>query len=263
MPTSRSKMLSILDLFDKAQPVWSADAVCARLGCSTSSGYRYIRELCAAGLLTRVSGGSYVLGARIVQLELLMREIDPISRVGQPLIQELVRQTGCDVLLADMYGDHIVNVLHERGVEHLPLSYERGRPHPLFRGAMSKAIVAFLPRPRAQRLYKANAALAAQSGMGADWLEFWHALQKIKKQGYAESYGELDPGVIGIGAPVFNGTEVMGSVSIGCSHARLALLRKDMLIELLLGTAREIGRHVEGISGQLREPEPRVLDPVS
>jgi hypothetical protein len=45
MPSSRSKMLSILDLFDKASPVWSADAICERLRCSTSSGYRYIREL--------------------------------------------------------------------------------------------------------------------------------------------------------------------------------------------------------------------------
>ncbi|OGA00132.1 MAG: hypothetical protein A3H35_09310 [Betaproteobacteria bacterium RIFCSPLOWO2_02_FULL_62_17] len=241
-------MLSILDLFDKASPVWSADAICARLGCSTSSGYRYIRELCAAGLLTRISGGTYVLGPRIVQLELVMREIDPVSRTGQPLIAELVRQTGCDVLLANMYGDHIVNVMHERGVEHLPLSYDRGRPHPLFRGAMSKAILAFLPRARALRLYNAHAALAAESGMGTTWREFWQALQQIRKKGYSESHGELDPGVIGIGAPVLNGDEVMGSVSIGCSHARLALLNHDTLTELLLETARQIGREVERIS---------------
>ena len=241
-------MLSILDLFDKASPVWSADAICARLGCSTSSGYRYIRELCAAGLLTRISGGTYVLGPRIVQLELVMREIDPVSRTGQPLIAELVRQTGCDVLLANMYGDHIVNVLHERGVEQLPLSYDRGRPHPLFRGAMSKAILAFLPRARALRLYNAHAALAAECGMGNTWREFWQALQHIRKKGYSESYGELDPGVIGIGAPVLNGDEVMGSVSIGCSHARLALLNHDTLTGLLLETARQIGKEVERIS---------------
>jgi len=257
MASSRSKMLSILDLFDKASPAWSADAICARLRCSTSSGYRYIRELCAAGLLTRISGGTYVLGPRIVQLELLMREIDPVSRTGQPLIADLVRQTGCDVLLANMYGDHIVNVLHERGVEQLPLSYDRGRPHPLFRGAMSKAILAFLPRSRALRIYNAHGALVAQSGMGYTWREFWQALQQIRKKGYSESYGELDAEVIGIGAPVFDGEEVMGSVSIGCSRARLALLNKDMLVELLLSTARQIGKDVERIShSKTAEPAP-------
>jgi DNA-binding IclR family transcriptional regulator len=207
--------------------------------------------------LTRISGGSYVLGPRIVQLELLMREIDPVSRTGEPLIQELVRQTGCDVLLANMYGDHIVNVLHERGVEHLPISYDRGRPHPLFRGAMSKGILAFLPRARALRLYNAHAQLAAESGMGRNWRDFWQALQQIRKKGYSESYGELDPGVIGVGAPVFNGDEIMGSVSIGCSRARLALLNKDMLVELLLATARRIGNEVERISqAETRESAP-------
>jgi len=257
MPSSRSKMLSILDLFDKALPVWSADAICERLRCSTSSGYRYIRELCAAGLLTRISGGSYVLGPRIVQLELLMREIDPVAGIGQPLIADLVRQTGCDVLLANMYGDHIVNVLHERGVEHLPLSYDRGRPHPLFRGAPSKAILPFLPRSRALRLYNAHAPLVAESGMGRTWREFWQGLQQIRKKSYSESYGELDAGVIGLGAPVFNGDEVMGSVSIGCSPARLALLNRDMLIELLVSTAGRIGKEVERIShAQAPEPAP-------
>ncbi|OGA19007.1 MAG: hypothetical protein A3H32_21090 [Betaproteobacteria bacterium RIFCSPLOWO2_02_FULL_63_19] len=240
-------MLSILDVFNKATPVWTADAICEHLGCSTSTGYRYIGELCAAGLLTRISGG-YVLGPRIVQLELLMREIDPISRIGRPLIQELVKQTGCDVLLANMYGDQIVNVLHERGVEQLPLRYDRGRPHPLFRGAMSKSLLAFVPRSRAQRIYKAHSALAAASGMGENWREFSLTLHKIRKQGYAESDGELDPGVFGIGTPVFNGDDVIGSVSVGCSRARLALLNKNRLVELLLSTARELGRHVAGIS---------------
>jgi len=249
-------MLSILDLFDKASPAWSADAVCARLGCSTSSGYRYIRELCAVGLLTRISGGTYVLGPRIVQLELVMREIDPVSKTGLPLIADLVRQTGCDVLLANMYGDHIVNVLHERGAEQLPLSYERGRPHPLFRGAMSKAILAFLPRARALRLYNAHAALAAESGMGHSWREFWQALQQIRKKGYSESDGELDAGVIGIGAPVLNGDEIMGSISIGCSRARLALLNRANLTELLLSTARQISQDVERISHAAPTPGP-------
>jgi DNA-binding IclR family transcriptional regulator len=116
-----------------------------------------------------------------------MREIDPVARIGQPLIADLVRQTGCDVLLANMYGDHIVNVLHERGVEHLPLSYDRGRPHPLFRGAPSKAILPFLPRSRALRLYNAHAPLVAESGMGSTWREFWQGLQQIRKKSYSEA----------------------------------------------------------------------------
>ena len=91
MKNSRAKMLSILDLFTETSPVWTADAICTCLGVSTSTGYRYIRELVFSGLLTRITGGAYVLGARIIQLELLMRAIDPISRLGRAIILPMVK----------------------------------------------------------------------------------------------------------------------------------------------------------------------------
>jgi hypothetical protein len=46
--------------------------------------------------------------------------------------------------------------------------------------------------------------------------------------------------VIGLGAPVFNGDEVMGA-SRSAARPRLALLNGDMLIELLVSTAGRIG----------------------
>jgi DNA-binding IclR family transcriptional regulator len=245
---SRAKMLSVLDLFTEKAPVWTADDICSRLGFSTSTGYRYIRELAAAGLLTRITGGAYVLGARIIQLEALMRSIDPISRLGRGVIVSLVKQTGCDALLSNIYGEHVVNVLHERGVENLPLTYVRGRPHPRFRGAMAKAILAFMPRSRAARLYEAHKEEVAASGLGSSWNEFWQNLQVIRKRGYSDSRGELDAGVVGFGVPVFNGDEVLGSVALGCSPGRLKVLNQPMLIELLKAAAAQISTAIEGIS---------------
>ena len=241
-------MLSILDLFTEKTPVWTADAVCERLNFSTSTGYRYIRELSAAGLLTRITGGAYVLGARIIELEALMRMIDPISRLGRAIILPLVKQTGCDALLSNVYGDHVINVLHERGMENLPLTYLRGRPHPLFRGAMSKAIIAFLPRARAARLYAEHRKEIATSAAGRSWEEFWQQLQATKKKGYSESHGELDPGVMGFGVPVFNGEEVLGSVALACSPQRIQVLNEETLIALLKDAAARIGKAIEDIS---------------
>jgi DNA-binding IclR family transcriptional regulator len=241
-------MLSILDLFAEKAPVWSADDICEQLGVSASTGYRYIRELSAAGLLTRITGGAYVLGAKIIQLEMLMRTIDPIARLGRSIILPLVRQTGCDALLSNIYGDQVINVLHERGVEDLPLTYLRGRPHPLFRGAMSKAILPFLPRARLSRLYEEHEKEIAKSGFGASWKEFWQNLQAIRKRGHSDSRDELDPGVMGFAVPVFNGEEVLGSVAIACSTARIQVLNEDALIGLLKDAAAQISGAIEGIS---------------
>lgn len=246
--SSRARMLSILDLFDREMPVWTAERICNRLDFSASTGYRYIRELTGAGLLTRLPGGAYLLGGRILQLELLMREIDPISRVGKPVIEELATQTGCDTVLSIIYGDQIVNVMHVHGIEQLSLSYERGRPHPMFRGAMSKAMLAFLPRARALRLYDAHREVVARCGMGSTWKEFWRGLQEIKKRGYSESYEELDPGVSGFAAPVFAGEQILGSVGVGFSPSRLRLLNQERLVAMLCSSARRIGQAVEKVS---------------
>ncbi|MBL0418725.1 helix-turn-helix domain-containing protein [Ramlibacter sp. AW1] len=58
MASSLSKMLEILDLFDEEHPTRTAEEISAILQLSASTAYRYIRELCAAGLLGRLTGGS-------------------------------------------------------------------------------------------------------------------------------------------------------------------------------------------------------------
>jgi DNA-binding IclR family transcriptional regulator len=254
MTSSLSKMLGILDLFEESTPAWTADDICERLGFSTSTGYRYIRELCDAGLLNRLTGGFYVLGTRIVELEYVMRTSDPIAKVGRPILEALSAATGCDVLLSSIQGFHVVNVLHERGVEHLNVSYIRGRQHPLFRGAVAKAILPFLPRSQLVKLYEGNQEAIARSGMGGTWLEFWRALQLIKRAGYSESHGELDPNLSGLGVPVLTNEGVVGSITVVYSSARGRLLNVNGLVEELKATAQKMNAAIQGLSAPGANP---------
>jgi DNA-binding IclR family transcriptional regulator len=257
MPSSSHKTLSVLDLYTPATPVWTVEAIAARFGCSIATAYRYVGDLAAAGLLTRVTGGSYVLGPRIVELDLLMREVDPIAAAGRPLIDTLVADTGCDVLLSNIYGDHLVNVMHVRGTEQLPISFVRGRPHPRFRGAMAKAILAFMARSRLARIHKLHATEIRAAGLGEDWIDFWRTLQVIRKRGYAESLGELDPGVVGLAAPVFNGPDVLGSVGLALSERRVRLLNVERLAAMVVECAARVSRSIEGIA----HPKTAVMRP--
>jgi DNA-binding IclR family transcriptional regulator len=245
MASSLSRMLSILELFDEEHPTRSAEEVCALLQLSTSTGYRYIRELCAAGLLGRMTGGNYLLGVRIVELEYVMRMSDPSVKLGSPILAQLVAATGCDALLSNFHGTHVINVLRERGTENLAPTYLRGRQHPLFRGAVAKAILPFLPRSQLVRIYAANAARVRESGMGATWLEFWRALQAIKRRGYSESHGELDPSLYGLGVPVFAGTDVVGSISLVFSRKRSGSLNQEGLVKQMQAASKRLSLALE------------------
>jgi len=248
MASSLGKMLGLLDLFTEETPAWTADGICAQLRLTPSSGYRYIRELCAAGLLTRITGGSYVLGVRIIELEFVMQRADPVARVGRPILKQLAATTGCDAMLSNFYGLHIINVLHERGVEQLEVSYLRGRQHPLFRGAVAKAILPFLKRPLLVRIYEEHSTEIAEAHLGESWLEFWRGLQAIKRQGFSASAGELDAQVSGLGVPYFQNGAVLGSISLAYSSARGRLLNQQALVEGLQESSRALTEAIEALA---------------
>jgi DNA-binding IclR family transcriptional regulator len=252
MASSLSKMLSILDLYDEAHPVRTAEDICAELNFSASSGYRYIRELCATGLLTRAIGGSYMLGIRIVELEYVMRVADPISRVGSPVLKRLAMTTGCDALLSNYHGVHIVNMLHERGTEPLEVAYVRGRPHPLFRGAVAKAILPFLGRSQLVKIYETHRGEVAEAGMGRTWLEFWRSLQATKNAGFSDSRGELEPDLFGLGVPVFVNQAVVGSMTIVFSRQRSKMLNREGLVGQLKRASQKLTATLERINASAR-----------
>jgi DNA-binding IclR family transcriptional regulator len=235
-----SKTLAILDLFTAESMVWTADEMAERLGYTRPTTYRYIRELISAGFLVRFGDGSYSLGPRSVELDFLIRQADPFLVAGVPVIRDLCQQTGSDINLFELYGDRIVTVHQQSGIDALPLSFGRGRPLPLLRGAGSKIIVAHLPRPRLKRIYEQNAD-DARTYLGAeDFAQFRASLATMRKAGYAVSQGELDPGYAGIAVPVQTAEEqILGCIVAALTPQRFALTRIDSMVELLtLGAAR-------------------------
>jgi DNA-binding IclR family transcriptional regulator len=201
--SSLTRLLSILDFFGPNTAVLSAEEIIGRLGCSRPQGYRYIHELCAAGLLTRFSG-AYSLGPRIIELDFVIRSGDPLLETGESLIRELRDRVGCDVLLASIFGDRIVAIHHERSDGTEFVGFGRGRPMPLFSGAGCKIILASLPVARQKRLFQKYPDEVEASKLGGTWEEFRAELRRIRHAGYALSLGELDSTNAGIAAPVFH-----------------------------------------------------------
>lgn len=236
-----SRALSVLDLFDADHPVWSAEDICARLGCPLPTGYRYIRELVAAGLLRRMSGEGFALGARIILLDYVMRQADHLLQKAIPVMRALAAQTGCDCVLTAVYGDQILDVHREFGSPPLALAYGRGRPRPPFQGAAPKVILAAQPNAWVRQLYEANAEAAMRADMGHDWKEFRATLARIRKRGFHVSRGELEPTVYAVGAPIEpQGQEAAAAIAIVLTKERFALFNETVLVSLVLQAARQI-----------------------
>jgi len=234
-------MLAVLDLFDAARPVLTAEEILERLDYSRPTGYRYVRELVSAGLLVRSPEG-YAPGPRIIELDWHIRTHDPVLTASAPAVRALARSTRCGVTQMGLYGDHIVTIRYEPGPEPLEIDFDRGRPMPRFRGAPSKAVLAFLPRARLVRMYRRHA--------GQDLDAFLEEMQAIRAAGHAVSHGELDRGKVGVGAPVMReGRHVVGSVCLVLTDGAWAMADQAKLAARLIEATRRIGEALDREGG--------------
>jgi len=234
--TSLAKMLALLEAFTKERHVWTVEAMAAHFGYTHSSTYRYVRELCRSGLLVRMPGGEYVIGARVVELDSLIREADPLTKVCVPMMERLTKLIGCHALLSNVYGQHLINVSHIRGYEAIDLTFVRGRRLPWFHGATSKAILAFLPRKRLRKLFEDH---FDGEKSKENWKQTLAEFKNISELGFCISEGELQQGIVGIGAPIIVAGEVMGSVTLVFSERHGEFLNWAAIGELLLGACAE------------------------
>ncbi len=245
MGSSLARMLNVVDMFSEDAPVWTVDELAAKLGYTRATAYRYVGELCDAGLLTRVAQGAYALGPRILELDLQIRRSDPLLRAAGGAMQGLLRPNrGQVVLLCSLFRDKVL-CTHQAGHDkELALSYTRGRPMPLFRGATSKVILAFLPERRLTRLFLESQQEIRKAGLGRSRDEFLAKLKLIRRQGCAITEAEVDPGVVGVGVPIFGGERtVIGSLSIVYPAKRYPQSRIAQVVSALKEAAQTV--HVE------------------
>lgn len=251
-PSVISRVMAILNLFRASKPLINIEDIATALNISSASAYRYASDLTHAGLLSRTSG-RYRLGPKIIELEYLIRSYDPIIQAAHDLMYGLAEMTECDVLLCNVYDETFVNVFHVEGKHRIGLTYTKGLPMPLFRGAQAHIILAHLDRRRLKRLYEASVADPALAqdvrAIGEDWTSFTKELKRVRTQGYYISHGQLDKGVSGIAAPVFGeNKEIVGSLVLSMPTHIPTKLSEETLIGLVAQSASEISRRIEQLA---------------
>lgn len=268
LSSSLARAFDILSLFTMATPMLRIEDIASRLGYTRSTAYRYLKELCDAGLVTpTVTGGQYSLGSRIVELDRLLELTDPLYRAGKAVFGSLV-QHDSSLLLQSLNSRNQVLCIYKAGpdiLEHegerVALTRSRGVPFPLFRGAGSLVILASLSPHRIRQTYLSDSARIAEAGLGHNWQEFRRRLSLIRRKGYAVSRTEAKkPLVLGIAVPIMfapaHDKRVIGSVVQVFAHD-LGTSEELACFERLRGAAQSIASGYVELT-TLAEPAGRV-----
>ncbi|MDB5571456.1 MAG: hypothetical protein JWN93_2639 [Hyphomicrobiales bacterium] len=231
-----SRFLAVLRLFDETASAWTVPVMSDALGVPSSTVYRTVRDLVAAGFLEAANDGAYRLGPAFIEYDRLLRLTDPLVAAGRAALHEVVLQarTPCVALLSRLYNDQVMCVADEAARE-TPFrsSYERGRPMPLAQGATSKVILAHLPARQLNKLIGGpKDPRAAQHGA------LRRELVDIRKRGYCSTASEIDPGLAGIAAPVIvREAGIVASLSLVANDSMLDESQRRRLVLLVVSAA--------------------------
>lgn len=249
-----ARLMDVLDLYAGDVALLTAEDVAERLQISRPTAFRYVKELTAAGLLANYSG-RYALGARIITLDCRIRETDPLLKAAQPVMQVLSAETACASILCRMYNDEVINVHQQPGYDVIGAIIGRGRPLPLFRGAPSKVMLAWMPTARLHRLYQRHADDPDKHAIAPDWPAFKQYFAEIRRRGYYLSIKEVDPLAAGISAPIIVAdVGLVGVLSLVFATERLAMINVEGYAAIVQGHAQHIGATLADMAKELPAP---------
>jgi DNA-binding IclR family transcriptional regulator len=195
-----------------SEPEWSVEEASKALGLPVSTAYRYFRSLVDAGLLVNFSAGRYVIGPAIIEYDRQTRHFDPLIRSAAASLKKLVHAAPVPLvgLLCRIYRLTVICVDQAATDQQVfSISYERGRPMPLLKGAASLAIAAHLPTRTLKQYFE------GQAGSAEDWDQFRARFRLIRREGVATTTGELDAGLVGISAPILGPEgDILASIGV-------------------------------------------------
>jgi DNA-binding IclR family transcriptional regulator len=200
---SAERLLEVLGLFDEDRADWTPDQMMEATGFTRPTLYRYLKALRDAGLIVS-SGSSYTLGPKVMELDFLMRRSDPVIEAGQGVLERLSALHPGSAFLVRWYGRRILCIASEVSAPEPRSSYPRGRPMPLAQGAISRAILAWLPKKTQEEIGTQYLADFARAGTGRSIEEIRAKLRAVRRDGVAVARGEVTQGVVGIAAPIFD-----------------------------------------------------------
>lgn len=246
--STTDRLLAVLDLFTLERPDWSVEEVARALGTATSTVYRFVGSLCKIGLLTGIGGGRYGLGPTVIRYDRQLRLTDPLVLAGHAQLDRLARLMPARAVafLCRLFGEQVFCVAQEAvDGPSFAVSYERGRPMPLFAGSASRAILAHLPPRQLRDLHRRDGAMFVRAGLGNDWERVRMTLRAQREAGGWISNGEVDVGMRGISAPIAAPAQgLLGSITLAGPRSGLSDAAAQRALVEVVHAARAIEREL-------------------
>jgi len=234
---SVEKALKILKAFEGERPCWGVRELSTHLGFSPATVQRILQTLKSYAFVDQDSHTrQYRLGNIYFSFLHSLQRTYPVTQVAQSYMMQLLSRTQETVHLNVIERNERICIDNRESSQNLKGFMPIGSRSPLYAGASSKCLLAFSGGEFIEAyLQQVKLAVITKNTL-VDQKKIRAELEIIRKQGYAASLGERNPGLGSLSAPImdYRGS-LLASISLAIPEIRYQdqKLRKKYVRELL------------------------------
>ncbi|KAA9131196.1 IclR family transcriptional regulator [Microbacterium caowuchunii] len=246
-PAARHTLAILQYLAAQRGPV-SAAAVAAALALPRSTVYRLLGVLEGTGFALHFpEERRYGIGLAAFELSSGFSRQQPLTRLGGPLLAQLVDRLGESAHLAVLHGRDVIYLIEERAPRRPSLVTDVGVRLPSHLTASGRALLATLPPPQLRALYPDRSAFVRRTDRSVDtYGALARLLVDVRRDGFATEDGEVTPGLASIAFAVRDHTgwpaaSIAVTFDSGVPPARAAEIAQH-----IGASAAELSRRIHG-----------------
>lgn len=220
--------------------------VVREVGLTRTTAFRLLKSMERHGLIVYRGGSGYRFGPRLLELGTTAQQELQLKAVARPALERLARVTGesAQLYVGHTLGERIC-IDSVQSSSELRTIVPVGAVLPMIYGSAGKLFLAWMPREEQERLV-AQVRQVTDTTPTADRL--LSQIVTARRQGWAASAGERQPGVGSVSAPVVGPRgELLAVVSISGPTTRIGRISAKRYAPAVVEAAREIERSL-GVS---------------
>lgn len=248
------RVVAILDLLGESDNCLSLAEICQQMHLSKSTAHRALMALERTGLIERTLAHRYRLGLKLYDMGKRAVEQIDLRAHAHSHLRKLALRVGETVHLGVLHKTRVVYVDKvERINRRVCVSSSTGTSNPIYSTSLGKAMLAYLPQGEAASLIAEVQFTPFTSKTLTSREELVHALERVRRRGYAIDDEEMELGTRCIGAPIFDAhRQPIAAVSISGSTLRLEVHRVPSVAEHVIRCGLDISTALEAASSSSR-----------
>ena len=239
------RAIRVLKMFDDDNPTWDLQELTEASQLNKTTLFRILSALEYEGLLEKTDDGRYIPGSEMIALGGRAARVNNLRTVSHPVLKHLSAISGetstLEVMRSESDRTWSMLVIDEVLGKHIVgITQFIGSRLPIHATSTGKTVLAFSDEETRENILSTHfASFTDETRINAETLH--QDLEQVAEQGYSLAYGELELGLVAIGAPIFD-TNQQIRAAISLTGASVRIKRDDVpeLAALVCEHAREI-----------------------